>query len=157
MRRPITETYVPPPVCALLSATPTRTSVSVDVTLVSDEEALMPAVARLMLPVPPPTEKLAAPPEMVQAPPLSAVPQPLATVRPKESVANGVMVPCAATVIGFVTVPVAPWLSVTVSVTLYVLPVAYVWVGATPVPVLLSPKFHAYDAMVPSLDRKSVV
>ncbi len=92
---------------------------------------------------------------MVHAPPVSAVPQPPVTVRPNESVANGVIAPCAATVIGLVTVPVAPWLSVTVSVTLYVLPAAYVWVGATPVPVEPSPKFHAYDAMVPSLSLEA--
>ncbi len=93
-----------------------------------------------MLPTPPPTEKLLAPPVRVHAPPVSAVPQPPATVRPNESVANGVIPPCAVTVIGLVTVPVAPWLSVTVRVTLYVLPVAYVWVGVTPVPVEPSPK-----------------
>ena len=31
------------------------------------------------------------------------------------------------------------------------MPAAYVWLGLTPVPVLLSPKFQAYDAMVPSV------
>ncbi len=70
-----------------------------------------------MTPVPPPTEKFDAPPVIVHAPPLSALPQPPATVRANESVANGVTAPCD-TVIGLVTVPVAPWLSVTVKVTL---------------------------------------
>src|SRR5665213_1490453 len=150
MRRPTTEIYVPPPVCATSSATPTRTSVSVEDTLASAADALPPALASLIVPAPPPTEKLEAPPETVHAPPLSAVPQPPVTVRPKASVANGVTAPWA-TVIGLVTVPVAPWLSVTVRVTLYVAAVAYVCGGVAPVPVAPSPKFHAYDAMVPSL------
>src|SRR6185437_6046888 len=123
MRRPVTETYVPPPVCASFSATPTRTSVSVDDTPVRVAVGPLPAVASLMVPTPPPTEKLLAPPETVHAPPLSALPQPPVTVRPNESVAYGVTAPWA-TVTGFVTVPVAPWLSVTVRVTLYVLPAA---------------------------------
>ena len=38
----------------------------------------------------------------------------------------------------------------TVRVTGYVPPVAYVCTGDTPLPVVLSPKFHAYDAIVPS-------
>src|ERR1019366_5092409 len=98
--------------CATLSATPTRTSVSFDDTLARAAAALLPA-ASLMVPTPPPTEKFDAPPVTVHAPPLSALPQPLVTVRPNESVANGVIAPWA-TVIGLVTVPVAPWLSVTV-------------------------------------------
>src|SRR5690348_2012966 len=50
----------------------------------------------------------------------------------------------------WVDVDVAPPLSVTVSVTEYVPPDAYTCCVAMPVPVVPSPKFHAYDTIVPS-------
>ncbi len=57
----------------------------------------------------------------------------------------------AATVIGCDTVFVAPLLSVTVNATVYVPAAAYVCVVVLPVPAAeLSPKFHEYDATVPS-------
>jgi hypothetical protein len=43
-----------------------------------------------------------------------------------------------------VVVPVRLLVSVTVSVTVNVPAAAYVWIVLTPVPVVLSPKFHAY-------------
>ena len=53
-------------------------------------------------------------PETVQAPPWSAVPQPLATVRLNVSWANGVGPTGAVGATSWLTVPVAPWSSVTV-------------------------------------------
>ena len=47
-------------------------------------------------------------------------------------------------------VSVAPSSSVTVRLTVNVPALEYACVGATPVPVLPSPKFQAYDATVPS-------
>jgi hypothetical protein len=55
------------------------------------------------------------------------------------------------TVTELVLVLLAPLLSVTVSDTLYVPAAAYVWLGFADVDVLLSPKFHERDAIVPSL------
>ena len=52
----------------------------------------------------------------------------------------------AATVTERVVEPVAPLSSVTVNVTVNVPSAAYVWLGATPVPVVPSPKFQRNDA-----------
>ena len=49
-----------------------------------------------------------------------------------------------------VSVAVAPLLSVTVNVTVYEPELAYEWHALTPLPVAPSPKFHAYEAIVPS-------
>ena len=54
--------------------------------------------------------------ERVHAPPLSAVPQPFATVLTNASAASAVPVP-EVTITDLDAVPVADWLSVTVSVT----------------------------------------
>ena len=54
------------------------------------------------------------------------------------------------TVTDLVTLRVAPWLSVTVSLTLYVPAAPYVWLGLAAVDVAPSPNVHAYEAMLPS-------
>src|SRR4051794_6011250 len=56
----------------------------------------------------------------------------------------------AVTVTDFVAVVVAPSLSVTLSVTAYVPPAAYVWVAVAPADVPPSPHAHEYEATVPS-------
>ena len=73
-------------------------------------------------PVPLPTEKAEAVPLRLQAPPMSATPRPLEVVRPKAS--NAYSGGGFVTVTGSVMLPVSPTLSVTVSVTSYVPPVA---------------------------------
>ena len=74
--------------------------------------------ARFMVPCPPPTEKNDAEPFSDHAPPVSAVPQPDASVRAKASCAR---TPAEATVTARLW-GVAPLLSVTVRVTVYVPP-----------------------------------
>ena len=64
--------------------------------------------------------------------------------------ATGAVLP-AETVTDFVTLLVAPPLSVTVSCTLYVPPAEYVLLGFVAVDVVPSPKFQLRDAIVPSL------
>ena len=82
---------------------------------------LLPAAGRSITPAPGVTDSRVFPTDAVQAPPRSALPQPpAATVRPKASRANSVLVGGAVTVTDRVVVPVAPPLSVTVSVTVYV-------------------------------------
>src|SRR2546428_13463816 len=56
----------------------------------------------------------------------------------------------AATVTAFDVEPVAPWLSVTVRVTVYVPPAAYVWDGFCAVAVAPSPQLQLQAATRPS-------
>ena len=92
----------------------------------------------------PPATAKAADGDVVHAPPISALPRPAATVRPKASAAYVVVLVPLVMFTCLVTLVVAPWLSVTVSVTGY-LPRRGVGVcrGSTPEPVLLSPKIQA--------------
>ena len=81
---------------------------------------VLPAVACLSDAAPGDTEKFDPPPVIDQAPPISALPKPPDTVRLNESAAMTVDDGGAVTVTLCVTVAVAPWLSVTVSLTGYV-------------------------------------
>src|SRR5207249_11895394 len=55
-----------------------------------------------------------------------------------------------ATVTVLEVLPVAPWLSVTVTVTVYVPPAAYVWAGFCDVAVFPSPKLQLQAVICPS-------
>src|SRR3954466_3064586 len=102
-------------------------------------------------PTPSATETLAVVPALyVHAPPVSAVPQPLATARPKSSLPSSDAVG-ATTVTTVDAVPVAPWLSVTVNVTVYEPAAAYGCDTDAPEPAGdESPKSQLYEAIDPS-------
>jgi hypothetical protein len=93
-------------------------------------------------PAPSATDEVVPLPAVVHAPPVSAVPNPLATVRPNASDATVEPEAAGVTVTSCVAVAVAPSSSVTVSVIVYVPPAAYAWVAVAPVDVVPSPQFH---------------
>ena len=99
--------------------------------------------ATLSLPTPPWTVNSDAEPVSAHVPPKSAAPHPLAEVRVKVSVPKTGGPVGAATVTGVLVVPVAPSLSVTVRVIVYVPSAGNVYDEVTPVPVPLGPNVQA--------------
>src|SRR5688572_18207376 len=87
---------------------------------------------------------LRLPGSTVHAPPISALPHPFDEKREKLSAISLVGDPLDVTAAVVVTGALGlPFVSVTVSVTVYVPPLTYVCAGVAPVAVLPSPKFHA--------------
>ena len=107
---------MPEPVAILSTAKSVSTLTSLAETELRYAVALTPGEASLIVPLLPLVVNVV--PEYVYAPPVSALPQRV-TVRPKLSAAIG-PAGAAATVTDLVIASVAPWLSVTVSLTLYV-------------------------------------
>src|SRR5690242_4396085 len=110
---------MPLPLPALSVVTVTPRSVALDETVPSAVDGPTPGVPSSIVPTPPLTAKPLLVPDVAQLPPLSAVPQPLLTVRLKLSEAS-TFAGGAVTVTDFVTLFVAPLSSVTVSFTAYV-------------------------------------